>query len=408
MGHKERLARSLYRSTLRAAHDLDDVAGSPAKRALMLGMPKRVWSEDLQTSIGLKPDPTSYHGILSEFNKGELFRPQGQSVVEHVKKVWRNRGGTTAIAFEALKGMKEVIESAKKLPPHKIRHRKNYELRIAKRFRPQAKQLLVGHPFSFLLDALLHRGVLLVDPQPLQEGGETILRSMILNKPSGKLLRDCVHSNYGQIFGPLLRYQVWIGGEAEYGFTVIHQWSDVPGCRQILPNIYLTDLHEQLAANDTSGLDAIKQKLKAEKGAGAKQGVRVLLGACMWKESQLEASLTSNAWLPIEQADLRRRGSGEETFRSVCMGPGNDPQKPWKRALHEAGHNASILSTIPSLSSEFGDAFRPLCELHHQRIQEQFDKVVLKLKKQQEEATTRASAKPGRRQRKLAANTTNA
>eukprot|EP01061_Rhynchopus_euleeides_P005440 TRINITY_DN14697_c0_g1_i3.p1 TRINITY_DN14697_c0_g1~~TRINITY_DN14697_c0_g1_i3.p1 ORF type:complete len:489 (+),score=176.76 TRINITY_DN14697_c0_g1_i3:153-1619(+) len=386
--------RSLYRSTLRAARELDCETQHPAKRALLLALPKMVWSEEMQRVLHLMHDPKSYEGLLTEFNRGQHFRPEGQSATEHVRKAWRSGVGSTTVAFEALKRMNAVLAAAKDLPAYKPPKRvaaDRQQLRIAQQQQrvPQQRRrghLLVGHPFAHVSDKLLHRSIAVVHPQQHQ-GSVSV---MLLNKPSGRRLSEILSANYSEQYGPLLDHQVWVGGRDDHGFTAIHQWPDIPRSVEVLPNLYFTDLHTALKEGDRRPLDSLIDKAKGKKAA--ELPLRILQGVCSLKEPQLEASLAANAWLPLEQTDRREKKQLRQLYRDLLLSNKRkaDPLKPWKQALSKAGSQASVLTAIPELTPE--SPFRPLCVAHDELLQEHIRKAMSRATKQKKKAPVSGGA----------------
>ncbi|KAJ9450932.1 hypothetical protein DIPPA_21416 [Diplonema papillatum] len=407
-------ARQLYKRTLQAAAKLDDPTNHPAKRALLLGLPQSVWHDGAQRTIQMPQKRHEFYAFINEFNQGELFKPMGQSAVQHVRKAWREGDCVMATAFEALRQINLVLKVSEWLPPVQQQQerckRRAYALRIStktiaprpkKRTDPRQPQaqaqwggcLLVGHPLASLLSPMFHRALILLDPQLKQRN---VLTGFIINKSSGRTLGESAHSNWLPRFGGLQKLPVFHGGKEERGLCALHVWGDVPGCRQIAPGVFCSDLHKELEKGDYRGVDALKEKVKGYRAAAAP--IRLVMNSCTWKKEELDASLLSNVWLPLEErkkpsaarlpVSTGGKGSGQRTaFASLCF-PAVDESvedSAWKRALDAAGSEVSILTTIPSLRSEFGKSFLKIFERRHnvtvQRLKEQLRLINRKSKK---------------------------
>ena len=362
-----------YRSTLKAATDIDAVSGNPAKRALFFALPDKVWDEEAEEVTRLKCDPTSYAAVLSLYNRGQHYKPEGQSAVEHVRRAYRSGTRNRESAFEALKTMHMVLKAAKDLPSvplekAKRRRKEKPSFRMATHS-TKGKYLLVGHPFAHLFDALSHRGVAVADSEGAAEGS---VRIMLLNKPTGKLLGDILSCNYKSIYGPLNRFQVWVGGHDDYGFTALHQWNDVPGSREILPGVFCTDIHAALVNNDFAPLESLKAKTSGKNPRDVP--IRILQGLTEVAQDKMAVAMASNAWLALEPSNKAAPERINRSYRDIFLKEPVEPEmmspsEPWKQALEQAGTQASILTEIPELSSKFGNSFKPICLAHLEMLE---------------------------------------
>eukprot|EP01064_Diplonema_japonicum_P003038 TRINITY_DN119_c2_g1_i2.p1 TRINITY_DN119_c2_g1~~TRINITY_DN119_c2_g1_i2.p1 ORF type:complete len:419 (+),score=63.17 TRINITY_DN119_c2_g1_i2:62-1258(+) len=360
-GNRE-LIRSLYKKTLKLGAALDSAEGNPAKRALLMGLPKKVWYDGLKTTIGLNIPKNSYHGILNEFTRGENFKPEGQSAVQSVKAAWRTNGGSVEVAFAALKGMKLVLDAGANLPAFKKKRTPKALKLSTMRINGKGK-LLVGHPLASLLNPLLHRSLVLLTPTP---AGSPTAKGFIMNRPSGKKLREVVHSSWGNQFGPLLKHNVWVAGnEGSNHLSVLHPWRDVPKSVGVGKGLYVLDLNEVFLSNDFKPLESIKEKISGKPPQSVP--IKILLNFVTWDVGELQASLTNNHFLSLEQVSpiapakaSVRKPKHQYIFSKSCS---------WHGALQSCSGEAEVLTAIPELTSQFGQSFKPLAEAHHQLIQ---------------------------------------
>eukprot|EP01063_Lacrimia_lanifica_P016345 TRINITY_DN2293_c0_g5_i1.p2 TRINITY_DN2293_c0_g5~~TRINITY_DN2293_c0_g5_i1.p2 ORF type:complete len:453 (+),score=189.50 TRINITY_DN2293_c0_g5_i1:43-1401(+) len=411
--------QKVYRKMLEVAVQLDERSVNPARRALLRGMPSVVWSEELQRKIGIQSDD-SYYSLFSTFNQGELFKPMGQSAVAHVQSAWREPGGRMETGFEALRGLRLILAAAQKLPKCNARQVRR-GLRLAKIPKTVASsrrgRLIVGHPLASVLDPEQHRGMLLVLPAseakrpskkkagklvdasdatadapeadaaaaPPAADAEPGVRGLMIHRSTGRTLKQIVSAAWGELtFGPqLMKQKVWWGGRDSYGLTVIHTWSDVPGCKKILPGLFFSDLHDHFLYNDYEAVKYLRAKVEALP-PGQAPPLRFVVNNTRWKASEFEASLLNNYWLPLEEdrakagaAPAKKKGRQPKrpplTIPSLCFdkaaGRNADHNGPWRLALRSAGTEAAILTAIPELSTSFGDSYKQVYEAYRKQLQ---------------------------------------
>jgi putative transcriptional regulator len=288
----------LYRSLLKAAKEHDR---RPLLKALLTGNRNKIYDREVNEWLDLEPltkeASDCYDSFAEQFFSNGLFYKPEVSLEVLIQQAFHNVSGQKFdsgqrldAAFMALRqlGSNSAFSENVLLQPSDIEQElvatpdsfKNLDLNDGL----EPGKYLVAHPLLF--QPVLWRSVILLC-QYAENGGAL---GVVMNRPTGKTLRDVLQDNKHPELTPFLDNHLWKGGDVGSGNSLlfVHSCSHVEGATFLREGLYFGG--------------QVKSMAKAiEGGEATADDFKIFVGYAGWGPRQLLVEVTQNTWFVVEQ-----------------------------------------------------------------------------------------------------------